>query len=45
MDLWIAYYMFVNHGSHPGEIVNLGFREKALMFAMAEKEISSRSKK
>lgn len=45
MDLWLAYYMFVNHGWNPGKVPGLPFRERALMFAMAEKEIQSRQKK
>lgn len=44
IDAWIAYYMFVNHGTLPHEIADMEPREKAFVFAMAEKEIKSRPK-
>lgn len=44
MDTWVAYYCFVNHGTLPHEIAALDAREKALIFAMAEREVKSRPK-
>lgn len=38
----LAYYMFVNHGWHPGQVAELSEREKTLMLEMALKEIRSR---
>lgn len=45
MDVQLAYYMFVNHGRFPVEIMELSENEKILMFQMAVKEINSRPKK
>jgi hypothetical protein len=45
MDTMLAYYMFVNHGRFPSEIVDLPEDEKILMYQMAVKEINSRPKK
>lgn len=42
VDSALAYYMFVNHGTLPHEILNMEPREKALVLAMAQKEIKSR---
>lgn len=44
METQIAYYMFVNHGRFPGEIINLGENEKILVWQMAIKEINNRPK-
>lgn len=38
----LAYYMFVNHGWHPGQVAELPERERVLMLEMALKEIRSR---
>jgi len=37
--------MFVNHGRFPHELVQLSESEKAMVLAMALKEINSRPKK
>ena len=44
-DTWLAYYMFVNHGRLPSEIVDLPKEERILMLQMALKEIKARKKK
>lgn len=44
MDVQLAYYMFVNHGRFPGEVVNLPENERILLFEMAVKEIQNRPK-
>lgn len=44
IDTWIAYYCFVNHGTLPHDVATLEPREKALIFAMAEREIKNRPK-
>lgn len=44
-DTWLAYYLYVNHGVLPGAVEGMGERERALAFAMAQKEIRNRKKK
>lgn len=44
-DTWLAYYLYVNHGVLPGVTARMDTRERALAFAMAQKEIRSRDKK
>lgn len=43
-DTWLAYYLFVNYGVLPGKVSEMSEREKALAYAMAEKEMKSRPK-
>lgn len=40
----LAYYMFVNHGRFPSDIMALSENERILMYEMAVKEINSRPK-
>ena len=42
IDATLAYYLFVNHGILPHEVLNMDVREKALVLAMAQKEIKNR---
>ena len=44
-DAAICYYMFINHGTLPHEIMNMSVREKAFVLAMIRREIKSRPKK
>lgn len=37
-DASIAYFLFVNHGILPHEVLKLDGREKAMIIAMAKKE-------
>lgn len=40
----LAYYMMVNHGRFPSEVLGLSSREKILLTLFALKEIKSRPK-
>lgn len=42
VDSALAYYLFVNYGTLPHVVLELDTREKALVLAMAKKEISTR---
>lgn len=43
-DTWLAYYLYVNHGVLPGAVERMNERERALAYAMAQKEIQGRPK-
>jgi hypothetical protein len=43
-DALLAYYMLVNHGWDPEETIGKGARAKALLTAMALREMGSRPK-
>ena len=43
-DTRLAYYMFVNHGWRPQQVLDLPYREKILLTQLALKEIRSRPK-
>jgi hypothetical protein len=42
IDSVLAYYLFVNHGILPHNVLNMDTREKALVLAMSQKEIKNR---
>lgn len=44
IDAVLAYYLFVNHGILPHNVLSMDTREKALVLAMAQKEIKNRPK-
>ena len=45
MECALAYYMFVNHGTPPSVIADMGEREKILCWEMAKKEMKARKEK
>lgn len=44
VDTALAFFMFVNHGTLPSVVAGLSSRERALLYAMAQKQIENRKK-
>lgn len=42
MEIALAYYMFVNHGTPPHVVAEMPFSEQVLAWQMALKEMQSR---